>query len=247
MTDVNRVVGVGLLLCAGLAIMAQTQAAEPVKAGAGTYFTAPKGRDKGLPAAPLRTESMLKRAAPTSQWYSTLIFNEKPAPIYAQPLSVRPTAAGLEIALPRKEVTTSERRDTEIAFPHRDPLLVAPLGFKPGPARLAGTGDWSIDISMARDADEMLATVAHGSPYVHLRLTSGDFAVRLPAAGERFGPADDPHVLALRVKGTSYALFAPAGTRWESTSPSGSHGCHRTAATCRLPRCPTTGPRPSRS
>ncbi len=220
MADMKRIIRVGLLLCAGVAILAQTRAAEPVKAGAGTYFTAPKGRDKGLPTAPLRTESMLKRAAPTSQWYSTLIFNEQPAAIYVQPLTVRPTAAGLEIALPGKEVTASERRDTEIAFPHRDPLLLAPLGFKSGPARLAGTGDWSIDISMASDTDEMRATVAHGSPYVFLRLTRGDLAVRLPAAGERFGPTDDARVLALRVKGKAYALFAPAGARWESTSPS---------------------------
>jgi endoglucanase Acf2 len=219
MADVKTIVGVGLLLCAAFASSAQTAGAEPVKAGAGTYFTAPKGRDKGLPPAPLRTESMLKRAAPTSQWYSTLIFNEKPAPIYAQPLTVRPTAEGFEVALPSKEVTASERRDTEVAYPHRDPIVIAPLAFKPGPARLAGTGDWSIDISMARDADELRATVAHGSPYVFFKLTRGDLAVRLPAAGERFGPTDDARMLALRVKGKAYALFAPTGSRWESTSP----------------------------
>jgi endoglucanase Acf2 len=218
MADVNRIVALGLLLCAGLASVAQPRAAEPVKAGAGTYFTAPKGRDPGLPAAPFRTEAMLKRAAPTSQWYSTLIFNEKPAPIYVQPLSVKPVSGGLEIAFPRKEVIASERRDTEIAFLHREPLLIAPLGFKPGPARLAGAGDWSIDISMARDADEMRATVARGNPYVYITLTRGDLAVRLPADGERIGPTDDARVLALRVAGRAYALFAPTGTRWESTS-----------------------------
>lgn len=218
MAEVKKVAGIGMLLAAALALMVQVASAQPVKAGAGSYFSGPKGRDKGLPAAPFRTEAMLKRAAPTSQWYSTLIFNEKPAPIYAQPLTVRPTAEGFEVALPSKEVTTTERRDTEIAYPHRDPLVVAPVAFKPGPARLAGTGDWSIDISMARDADDMRITVAHGSPYAYFRLTRGDLAVRLPAAGERFAAEADARVLALRVKGKAYALFAPTGARWESVS-----------------------------
>jgi endoglucanase Acf2 len=218
MAYLNRVIRIGFLVCAGLATLAQTAAADPVKAGSGTYFTAPKGRDKGLPAAPFRTEAMLKRAAPTSQWYSTLIFNEKPAPIYVQPLTVKPTAAGLEVALPSREVTASERRDTEIAYPHRDPLVIAPLGFQPGPPKLAGTGDWSIDISMARDADEMRVMVAHGNPYAYFKVSRGDVAVRLPAAGERFDGGADARVLALRVKGKAYALFAPTGGRWESTS-----------------------------
>ena len=220
MGDVNRIVGIGSLLCAGLAIVAQTRAAEPVKAGAGTYFTAPKGRDKGLPAAPFRTEAMLKRAAPTSQWYSTLIFNAKPAPIYAQPLTVKPTAEGLEIALAGQGSHGNANAATpKSRYPHREPLLVAPLGFKPGPAKLAGAGDWSIDISMARDADDMRATVARGNPYAFIQRDARRPAVSLPAAGERFGPADDPRVLALRVNGKAYALFAPTGARWESTSP----------------------------
>ena len=86
--------------------------AQAVRAGEGSYHLGPKGRDKGLPAAPFRTEAMLKRAAPTNQWYSTLIFDGTPAPIYVQPLTVQTTADGFEMSLPRKVVTTTERRDT---------------------------------------------------------------------------------------------------------------------------------------
>lgn len=107
---------------------------------------------------------MLQRAAPTSQWYSTLKFNPKPLPILVQPMTVRTAAEGFELALPSKEVTTTERRDTEVAYPHRDPLGIAPTAFEPGPAKLAGTGDWSIDISMAQGSDDLRITVAHGSP-----------------------------------------------------------------------------------
>ncbi|EHR69851.1 putative glycosyl hydrolase [Burkholderiales bacterium JOSHI_001] len=193
-------------------------AAQPVKAGEGAYHLGPKSGDKGLPAAPLRTAAMLKQAAPTSQWYSTLIFNPKPFPIYVQPMTVRTTEQGFEMALPSKEVTATERRDTEVAYLHRDPLLLSPVGFEPGPAKLAGVGDWSIDISMARGADDMLITVAHGNPYAYIQLTRGDLRVRLPATGERFDGGADARTLALRIKGKAYALFAPTGARWEAVS-----------------------------
>ncbi len=205
-------------LCCGLLLAAQTVAAQPVKAGEGSFLPGPRGGDKGLPAAPLRTDAMLKQAAPTSQWYSTLIFNPKPFPIFVQPMTVRTTEQGFEMALPSKEVTPTDRRDTEVTYPHRDPLLLSPAGFEPGPAKLAGVGDWSIDISLARGADDMRITVAHGNPYAYIQLSRGDLRVRLPAAGERFDGGADARVLALRVKGKAYALFAPSGARWESVS-----------------------------
>ena len=91
----------GLLLGVGVAMVA---IAQPVKLGAGSYHLAPKDGDKAPPAAPLRTEAMLKRAAPTNQWYSTLIFNPKPEALFAHPLTVKTTPAGLELALPSKPI-----------------------------------------------------------------------------------------------------------------------------------------------
>ncbi len=192
--------------------------AQPVKLGEGTYFLAPKAGDKAVPSAPFRTEAMLKRAAPTSQWYSTLIFNPKPEAIFVQPITVKTTPAGLEFALPSKEAVASVRQDVEIRYPHRDALVISPLAFEPGTAKLAGADDWSIDISMARGADDMLTTVARGSPYASIRLSRGDLRVRLPAAGQRVNDTD-PRVLALKVGGKAYALFGPSGAKWEAVSP----------------------------
>jgi endoglucanase Acf2 len=206
MSNMKLLVRLVFVMALGL-LVGGTAAAQPVKAGEGSYHLGPKRGDKGLPAAPLRTEAMLKQAAPTSQWYSTLIFNPKPLPIFVQPMTVRTTEQGFEMALPSKEVTPTERRDTEVAYPHRDPLLLQPVAFTPGPAKLAGVGDWSIDISMAQGADTMAITVAHGNPYAYVQLTRGDLRVRLPAAGERFD-------------GKAYALFAPTGARWEAVSAS---------------------------
>ena len=108
----------GLVLALPTAGLAQSGAV--MKVGAGTVLLAPRSGDKSPPTAAFRTEAMLKLAAPTNQWYSTLIFNPKPDPIYAQPLSFKTTPAGFEMALPDKLVVPTERQDTEIHYPHRD-------------------------------------------------------------------------------------------------------------------------------
>ena len=204
-----------LLMAGGLALSA---AAQPVKLGAGTYFLTPKPGDSAPPAAPGRTDALLKQAAPTNQWYSALIFNPQPAALFAHPLTVKTTAAGFEMALPSKQVVPTERRDVEIHYPHRDALLFSPLAFEAGPAKLARTSDWAIDIAMAQGADQLLATVVHGSPFVYFQLTRGDVRLRLPAPAERLGAGADPRVLALNLKGKHYAVFGPTGVRWESIS-----------------------------
>jgi endoglucanase Acf2 len=188
-----------------------------LKLGAGAVSLKPRGDDKAVPRAPYRTEAMQKRAAPTNQWYSSLIFNDKPENIYAQPLSVRPMPAGLEVALPKKAVVPTERKDVEIHYAHGNALTLSPVAFAPGRALLAGASDWAIDITMSQGADRFDATVAHGSPYAWLRVGRGDLRVRLPAAGERVAAAD-PRMLVLRVAGTAYALFGPTGVQWEQAS-----------------------------
>ena len=193
--------------------------AQPVKLGASTYFISPKGSDPAMPAAPLRTQAMLGRAAPTSQWYSKLIFDPKPEVIYAQPLTFKATRAGFEIAYPIKEVVPTVRHDVEIYYTPKHPIVVSPVAFDPGQAKLAGTGDWSVDVSMANGGDDFRATFAHGSPFAYLHVSRGDLRLRLPAAAERFAVDVDPRMLALHVEGKHYALFGPTGVRWEQVSP----------------------------
>ena len=192
--------------------------AQPVKVGAGSYLTAPKGNDKPPPPALLRTEAMLKQAAPTNQWYSTLIFNPKPDAIFAHPLTFKTTPAGFEMALPSKEVLPTERRDVEISYPHANAIQFSPMAFEPGPAKLAKTSDWAIDIAMANGADQLLATVAHASPFAYFQLSRGDVRLRLPSPGVRIETPADARVLALVVGGKTYAVFGPTGVRWERVS-----------------------------
>jgi endoglucanase Acf2 len=202
-------------LLAGL-LWAAPSPAQTVKAGAGAYWLSAQGTERDVPPAPWRTEAMRRKAAPTNQWYSALIFNPVPQVLFAQPLSFRAGADGLELALPAKEIVATERQDTEIHYPHRDPIIIAPAAFRPGPARLARTGDWSIEVEQAQGADFLRATLAHGCPFAYLHISRGDVRVTLPGPGLRLRTGTK--TLALRVKGRVYALFGPEGVRWERES-----------------------------
>jgi endoglucanase Acf2 len=215
----NLIHGGALALVLGIASLGST-VAQPVKVGAGGYYTAPKGNDKAPPRAQGRTAAMLAQAAPTNQWYSALIFNPKPEALFAHPLTVKAATTGFEMALASKEIVPTERRDVEVHYPHRDAIVFSPVAFEPEPAKLAKVTDWAIDISMARGADEMLATVAHASPFTYFRLTRGDVRIKLPVPAERLNAAADPRALSVSIKGKTYAVFGPTGVRWEQASAS---------------------------
>lgn len=190
---------------------------EGLSVGSGGVSLRPRPGDAAVPRAPYRTADMARRAAPTNQWYSALAFSEQPENIYALPLSYRPTSDGFEIALPKKSVVPTERRDTEIHYVHRDALLVTPEAFKPGRALLAGASDWAVDIAMGQGEDRFDATVAHGSPYAWLRISRGGARIRLPAPAERLANAD-ARMLLVRVSGITYAVFGPTGVQWQQIS-----------------------------
>ena len=207
-----------LLVTSVLLLGAGTVESQPVKLGAGTYYASPKTDDRSVPKANMRTEAMLARAAPSSQWYSTLLYSDRPEAIFVQPITIRTTAKGLELSLPQKNVLVTERKDTVIQYPHHAPLVFSPEAFSPGPAKLAGAGDWSIDISMANGSDEMLVTVAHGMPYAQINISRGDLHLRLPEVPERVVHGTDSKVLALKTAGEDYAIFAPQGSVWEKVT-----------------------------
>lgn len=220
------------------ALMQQASTAQQtLPVGAARVLLAPRSADQGPPAAPHRTEALLKKAAQSNQWYASLLFAAQPEPLYAQPLTLRPTPAGLEIAYPDKQVVPTERGDTEIHYPHRADLTISTPSQAPWPAVLAKAGDWSIDIAMGPQQRTLRATAAHGSPYVQLRadgtLTlkfggvvsretvtgslTGDKAAN-PSANQNPNQTADSRVLVLRLGQRRYALFGPSGVRWQMQS-----------------------------
>jgi endoglucanase Acf2 len=192
--------------------------AQTVNLGTGAYYTSPKSGDRAVPPATLRTAALANTPAQTSQWYSTVLYSSKPEALFVQPLTVKPTAVGLEVSLPVKEVRPTERRDVEIRYPHRLPLLIAPTAFQPGQSRLAKRGDWSVDISMAQGADDMAVSVAHGVPYAFVRIGRGDAQIRTPAGAQATVSAGDGRVLLVHSGAANYAVFGPSGGEWKQAA-----------------------------
>ena len=80
------------LACAGLLCVASFAAAaaepEAVRLGLGTYFTRARdtSADSTPPVATWRTGPALERAAPTNQWYSSVMFQRWSQPLHAHPI-----------------------------------------------------------------------------------------------------------------------------------------------------------------
>lgn len=212
----HRFVLVCAAFCAPLAPMAL---ATTIEAGQGKLWLQPKTGDRAAPAAKGREGVMLQRAAPTNQWYSSLLFSDEPQPLYAQPLTGRATPQGFEMAMPRKQVVPTERKDNEIHYPHRAVITVKPADFALSPARLANASDWAIDIALGQGPQRFDLTMAHGSPYVWGHIAQGDLLLSAPNAQRVAHP--DARLLLLNHEGQRYIALAPAGAVWESTGNGG--------------------------
>src|SRR5574343_1353994 len=101
---------------AAAALLPPAAAQAPEAFGSARVLAAPRSGDKLPAAAPGRTGAMLQRAVPTNQGYSALVFQERPDPVYAQPLSVRPVGGALAASLPLKQVVPTERKDAETGY-----------------------------------------------------------------------------------------------------------------------------------
>jgi endoglucanase Acf2 len=201
----------GLLL--GAVTCAQAQGSFP--AGSARLLLEQRALDPKPPVATWLAGEARNRPVPTNQWYSAMIFAEESVPVFAQPLSVRAAASGLEVALPVKQVIETVRKDTEIHYPHRDPIRVIPSEFELTRGRLARSGDWSIDVAMGNDSAKFDVTVARGSPYVWTRISRGGFSVQLPRAAQRLHERLDGRMLVLQTGAQVFAIFGPTGVRWE--------------------------------
>jgi endoglucanase Acf2 len=211
------VVGGGILGCDGPA-----RASEGVKHGLGTYYLAPRPGvpdSQALPpVARFRAGEVLRRAAPTNQWYSSVIFERWSSGIHAHPMTYKATTAGFELGLPTQSLVT-DSGSRELRYAHVPAVVVSPVGFKPEDARLSGFSDWSAEITLGAGPQGLKATILHGSPFSYYQISNGD--VRFQIAGKPDVVADprdgthDPRVAAFTVGGHTYAVFAPTGGRYQ--------------------------------
>lgn len=208
-------------------------AAEPANAGAiqiglANYLTGLSATEvlaqSNLPQANYRTGAAAQQAAPTNQWYSSVMFGRWSYPIYAQPMTYRAGSKGFELGLPDRRARSPDPYQREIRYAHRAAITVSANAFGARDARLKNFSDWSAQFSMAsRSGKSLDATVLHGSPFAYFECSDGDvrFALRdrpIVIADPRRRGADR-RVVALSIDGHSYALFGPTGAHWAWSSP----------------------------
>ncbi len=220
-TRIVRVTAVAVAL--GVAGVHGPAMAQSATSGLGSYRTELKRGDPVPPVAEFVTGAALGKAAPTNQWYSSVMFQRWSQPIHALPMTYLATEGGFELGLPVKRVATVDG-SREVKYAHTPAIVVSPAGFKPQDARLAKFSDWLAQISMAgSDGAALTATVLHGNPFSYYEVSSGDVRLRLAARPDAARvPTDgtgDGRVAVLTVAGRPYAVFAPSGARWEWAQP----------------------------
>jgi len=116
---------------------------------------------------------------PTSDWASSVVFDEFSESLYVHPMAFRATSVGMEMANPAVVDTTAPSGDGEPAVEalleaSSVELVMGGNGFTAEDARIAASTDWTYDISMknAAGSSEILTTLAKGSPYAYYRFTN---------------------------------------------------------------------------
>ncbi|MFG3054629.1 glycosyl hydrolase [Kitasatospora sp. NPDC048239] len=215
-----------LALAAAVALTALTgagsaAAAATVPVGLGGYSdsrpagTVGPSNSDGAPVTPKVTARMAGRAAPTNDWWSSLIYqryagNPYSENMYAHPFTFKAQAAGLEVGYPTTPTVTPDGRQYD--FTHTRDLTLGVAGLNSPDTRVDGWSDWTVTPSWSDGAHTFTATIGHGLPYVYAHATGG--AAQVTAAGAPTVFADQGNVLGVTVGGHHYGLFAPTGTDW---------------------------------
>lgn len=198
--------------------------ANKVSLGLGAYYTAPKsGSDPTPRSATYVTGEALGKAAPTNQWYSSVMFEQWSRVIHAHPMTYRATERGFEVGLPTRKVTTNSG-SRDVLYPHVPAIVVSPVSFKPKDARLAQFSDWMATIDMASDASHQLkVSVLHGSPFSYYECSDGDVSFKLSAPPQIITnpttSGQESRVAAFKLLDHAYAIFAPTGSNWDWSDP----------------------------
>ncbi|WP_157288340.1 glycosyl hydrolase [Uliginosibacterium gangwonense] len=204
----------GIMLVLGL-VSAQAQT---VRVGKGGYATELALGGEREPVASTYSNGPV----PTNKWYSSLVFNQWPQPLYAQPASYRPHPDGFQIDLPvREAVMNGSREENDIVAAHRSTLVVKPEGITPRQAQLGKHSDWAIDILMPDGDKYFKATIAHGSPYSYFHTSAERVSFKASENVKEFYRSADQKTIGISIDNRNFAVFAPSGASWKAQGEDG--------------------------
>jgi endoglucanase Acf2 len=183
-------------------------------AGAGSYSTALPDGCKRLPDKIYRTVDV-KGPTVTSQWWSSLLWQEFSANMFAHPLAMVCTPEGLAISYPGAGLVSAApaimgggvTKDGDFKIG-----LSAGSLFKS--AECGGYSDWFVTAVFAAGDASLKTSFGHGSPFVYGTYAGGDPVLRFAQVPQRWAGSATDAVLGVTVKGNHYGLFGPTGSSW---------------------------------
>ncbi|MCM1517778.1 MAG: glycosyl hydrolase [Pseudoflavonifractor sp.] len=190
-------------------LMPSTALTEIIPAGGGSYTTAYPGVDQagrnGYPTANLLLSGKATdRPVPSNEWWSNKLVNASPGNLFNYPLGLQTWGDGLGILKnPIGGAIAADR-----------PLTVGVAGLTCDAATVSDYTDWTVTFSWTNGSDKMEAIVPTGSPFVYFTKHS-DGAVVIDRANWGTVEIDgNIAVITGSFNNASYALYAPAGSRW---------------------------------
>jgi endo-1,3(4)-beta-glucanase len=209
----------GLAVVVAVAIAATAMTVRPrLKTGVFNLDTSALAKlpQHATSVSPLRLAAGL--VPPTNRWFSSLVFSKTPQPIFAYPLSYKPTVSGFELDAP---VVTSSGNTVFAA--HR-PTLRVDLGADS--SEVTAYDDLSVTIGQKSGAKTVASTrLVQGSPFAFVTLPSGGTVTvatygqistlhsdgrLITIGGQTFGVVSDG---AISTSGGTLTLNVPAGGR----------------------------------
>ncbi len=210
--------------CAGiagtLALMTLMATGEIIATGAGSYSTVLPDGCKPLPEKIYKTADV-KGPTVTGQWWSSLIWQEFSANLFAHPLGMVCTPEGLAISYPGAALVGSKDAimgggvtkdgDFKIGLSAGSPFKAAECD---------GYSDWFVTAAFAAGEASLKTSFGHGSPFVYGTYSGGDPVMRFSDKPNVWSGTGKDAVLGVTVKGNHYGLFGPTGSTWSGLESS---------------------------
>ncbi|MGB2808195.1 MAG: glycosyl hydrolase [Sedimentisphaerales bacterium] len=195
----------------GSLISCAVAAKDKTDVGQGSYSTRMPEGVKLPPNVIYRTDN-LSGPVPTTDWWSSLAWEQYSSNHFAHPLAMCASEEGLRISYPGSGIHAT---GNHIFASFQKELILGHSGVEQFPhARIDGSSDWFVDVLFAEGRHSMRLSYGHGCPFVFARYSDGGAKIRFESdVHVWFGDNNSP-TLGVTVRGCHYGLFGPTASTW---------------------------------
>lgn len=164
---------------------------------------------------------------PTSDWYSSVVFENFGRVHYPHPGAVAWDSRGLRLFDPGRRMGIAPRAVMGGMPPTGDrDLMVSPRSASSSDSsdvieqvRLVEASDWFIHLRGSGPWGDMDVRYGHGSPFVQIEFEKGNASLAFAEVPEIKCDPGNPAAILIRVGANYYAAFGPSGSMWKAVGP----------------------------